>query len=180
MINLTKKSEASDPTVKPHTKIFTVMEEKFQNQIKELYFSLLDNWNNQNAKGFAQLFSTDGYTIGFDGSHMNGQKEIEVELKRIFANHKVSSYVSIVRDIRKLSDSVYLLRAVAGMFPPGNTQINPKVNAIQTLIAKNENDQFKISLFQNTPAAFHERPELSEALTRELQEEINRRNKKIT
>ena len=156
------------------------MKEANQNQIKELYNSLLKNWNNQKAKGFAELFTEDGITIGFDGSQMNGQDQIRMELEEIFANHKVSFYISIVRKVRELSPSVYLLSAVAGMIPPDTTQINPKVNAIQTLIATTENDQFKISLFQNTPAAFHGRPELSSALTQELQEEFDRQNKKAT
>jgi uncharacterized protein (TIGR02246 family) len=153
------------------------MKEGTENVVKELYSSLLNTWNSQNAQGFAQLFASDGNAIGFDGSEMNGPAEIESQLKTIFASHKVSSYVSVIREIRELSSSVYLLRAVAGMVPPGKTQINPKVNAIQTLIAKTENDQFKIALFQNTPAAFHERPELGAGLTQELQEEFDRLHK---
>jgi uncharacterized protein (TIGR02246 family) len=135
---------------------------------------LLDNWNQSNSSGFAKLFSNNGTAIGFDGSQMNGQKEIQEELSGIFANHKVSAYVSIVREVRKLSPSVYLLRAVAGMVPPGKSEINSKVNVIQTLIAEKASGRFQISLFQNTPAAFHERPDLTRQLTEELQEEFEK------
>ncbi len=99
---------------------------------------------------------------------------IETELKQIFSNHEVSSYVSIVRGIRTLFSSVYLLRAVAGMVAPGGKEINSKVNAIQTLIVCKQDDEFKITLFQNTPAAFHCREELSSKLTKELQQAWNR------
>jgi uncharacterized protein (TIGR02246 family) len=140
-----------------------------EDQIRNLYQSLLDSWNKNDASAFANLFAENGSTVGFDGSQMNRKAQIEKELAQIFSNHKVSSYVSIIREVRQLSDSVYLLRAVAGMVPPGKNEINSKVNAIQTLIAQKEGDEFKIALFQNTPAAFHGRPELSLQLTQELQ-----------
>ncbi|MEO6455543.1 MAG: SgcJ/EcaC family oxidoreductase [Ginsengibacter sp.] len=135
-----------------------------------LYKALINSWNNGNALDYANLFTAYGNVIGFDGSQMNGKKQIEDELNKIFANHKVATYVYIVREIHSLSSSVYLLRAVAGMIPPGKTEINPKVNAIQTMIAQKEADQFRIAIFQNTPAALHERPDLSKQLTEELQE----------
>ena len=144
-----------------------------EDQIRKLYQSLLNSWNRNDASAFAKLFTKEGSTVGFDGSQMNGQLQIEKELAQIFSNHEVASYVSIVREVRKLSDSVYLLRAVVGMIPPGQKEVNPKVNAIQTLVAQKEEAQFKISLFQNTPAAFHGRPELSLQLTQELQEAFN-------
>jgi hypothetical protein len=54
------------------------------------------------------------------------------------------------------------------MVPPGKKEINPATNAIQSLISTKQNDVWKISLFQNTPAQFHGRPELVEAMTKEL------------
>ena len=108
---------------------------------------------------------------------MNGQQEINDELSKIFADHKVSSYVGIIREVRPLSPTVFLLRAVAGMVPPGKSEVNPGVNAIQTLCALKEQKQFRIAVFQNTPAAFHGRPELSRRLTEELQQAFNNQQK---
>ena len=145
-------------------------------KIRELYQTLLNSWNKNSASAFAKLFTADGNAIGFDGSQMSGQDQIENELGQIFASHKVSSYVSIIREVRQLSASVYLLRAVAGMVPPGRSEIKPDVNAVQVLIAQKENGEFKIASFQNTPAAFHGRPELSKQLTEELQNQYNRQH----
>jgi hypothetical protein len=55
------------------------------------------------------------------------------------------------------------------MVPPGKSQVNPETNAIQSLIAQQVGGHWRIQLFQNTPAAFHGRPEAGEALTAELQ-----------
>jgi len=143
-----------------------------ETQVRSIYNSLLQSWNNHNAREFAALFIADGNTIGFDGSQMNGRQEIENQLEQIFHDHKVASYVGVVKEVRQLSPTIYLLRSVAGMIPPGQKKIKQDVNAIQTLILQKDNDDshFLITLFQNTPAAFHGRPELSAQLTEELQQ----------
>jgi hypothetical protein len=48
------------------------------------------------------------------------------------------------------------------------------VNAIQTLVAARRDGRWRVELFQNTPAAFHGRPEASEALTAELRGALSR------
>ncbi|WP_343423123.1 hypothetical protein [Candidatus Flexifilum breve] len=47
------------------------------------------------------------------------------------------------------------------MVPRGQTDINPAVR-------HQPGDRWQIALFQNTPAQFHGRPDLAEALTSEL------------
>jgi uncharacterized protein (TIGR02246 family) len=138
------------------------------NAIKKLHEELLTYWNNQNAFGMASLFTKDANVIGFDGSQMNGQEQIEAELKQVFANHKTASYVWKVEEVRFLDSQAALLRAIVGMVPPGKKEINATTNAIQSLIGIKQNDVWKISLFQNTPAQFHGRPELVDAMTKEL------------
>ncbi len=147
--------------------------QNIESKVRSLYKTLLESWNNNKATDFANLFSNDGNVIGFDGSQMNGKKEIKDELSKIFSEHKVGSFVGIIREFRPLSPTVFLLRAVAGMVPPGKSTIKKEVNAIQTLIVQKEQEDFKIALYHNTPAAFHGRPELSEELTRELQHEVD-------
>jgi len=136
--------------------------------IEKLHEELLTCWNNQNASGMASLFTRDANVIGFDGSQMNGPAQIETALQQVFANHKTASYVWKTEEIRFLDEQVVLLRAIVGMVPPGKNEINAATNAVQSLIAVKQNDIWKISLFQNTPAQFHGRPELVDAMTKEL------------
>jgi uncharacterized protein (TIGR02246 family) len=142
--------------------------------IEDHYGRLLEAWNNRDADAFASLFATGGNAVGFDGSQMDGRDAIAAELKGIFSGHPTSRYVAKVREVRTLSGSVQLLRAVAGMVPPGETAIKPDVNAIQTLVGSNVDGTWSIELFQNTPAQFHGRPELSNALTDELNDLVNK------
>jgi len=137
-------------------------------EISTLYQTLLESWNKRNAHDFAALFTDDANVVGFDGSQMNGRTTIEAELSRIFADHQTAAYVAIVREVRLLTPEVALLWAVVGMIPAGKSDLNPAVNAIQTLIAAKRDSHWHITLLQSTPAQFHGRPDLSEALTAEL------------
>lgn len=99
---------------------------------------------------------------------MSGRAEIASTLRQIFADHLTGTYVSKVRDVRLLSPEVAILRAVVGMVPHAQSDIEPKLNAVQTLVAAKRDGQWRIMLFQNTPAQFHGRPELVQQLAEEL------------
>ena len=141
-----------------------------ENAVVALYLQMLDGWNRHSADAFAATFTPDGVSIGFDGSQMSGQTEIAATLQQIFDNHLTAPYISKVRDVHFLSPEVAVLRAVAVMVPPGQTDINPEVNTIQTLVAVRRDGTWRIALFQNTPAQFHGRPELVQQLTDELRQ----------
>lgn len=146
-----------------------------QETLRGLHRELLERWNRRDARGMAALFADDGHAIGFDGSEMHGPAEIERTLGRIFADHPTAAYVAIVRGVRLLDAEVGLLCAAVGMVPPGKADLNPGVNAIQTLVAVQRAGRWWIELLQSTPAAFHGRPEASETLTAELRDALRDR-----
>jgi len=139
-------------------------------EVRSLYQRLLDAWNKRDVAAYAALFEDRANVVGFDGSQMTGRSEIETTLAQIFAHHQTASYVSKVREVRFLTPDVAILRAVVGMVPPGQNDLNPAVNAIQTLVALRRDGRWQIALFQNTPAQFHGRPELAQQLTEELRQ----------
>lgn len=99
-----------------------------EQHIMALYHQLLDAWNHKNARGMADLFAEDGEQIGFDGSLVIGQAEIYSHVAPIFEHHETPRFVSKVKRIRFLSSDIAILRAIAGMVPPGQSDINPQVN----------------------------------------------------
>lgn len=141
-----------------------------ETQIRMLYHNLLHAWNKKSAAEMSELFLNDGTIIGFDGSQARGKDEIEKHLASIFFDHPTASYVAKIRNIKWITPEVAILSAITGMIPPAQNDINPDLNAIQTLMTYKENKHWKIAFFQNTPAAFHGHPEMSEKLTRELRE----------
>ena len=138
--------------------------------IRQLYSNLLNKWNRRDACGMASLIAENGNVVGFDGSMTNGQAELEASLKPIFDDHPTGTYVSKIREVRLLSPTVGILRAVAGMVQPGQLELNASLNAVQTLVAEQQDGEWRIALFQNTPAAFHGRPHLENELIDELRE----------
>jgi uncharacterized protein (TIGR02246 family) len=76
-----------------------------------------------------------------------------------------------VRDVRELAHDVALLRAFVRMTPSGKQDLNPDMTAVQSMGAVRDGSEWRIALFQNTPAAFHERPSEKEHLVAELAKE---------
>jgi len=138
----------------------------------DLYARLIQAWDKRNARDFALLFTSEGILVGFDGSQVNGQLEVGAHLTEIFSHHQTPVYVSIVRDVRSIAPDVTLLRANTGLVPPGKDDIDPALNAVQSMVAVQKGGAWKIALFQNTPAAFHERPDAVKKLTEELRAKL--------
>ena len=138
--------------------------------VRRLYDELIAGWNDRRGDAFAAGFAPEGAVVGFDGSEQQGREAIAAELERIFADHETTPYVTKVKSVRLLGPEAAVLRAVVGMIPPGGSDIEPARNAHQTLVAAKQDGEWRIVLFQNTPAQFHGRPDLAERLTRELRQ----------
>ena len=139
--------------------------------VEHLYFSFLDCWNERNAAGMAALCAPEAHVIGFDGSEMDGARAVEESLSALFAHHRTPAYVAKVRSIRRVAQTI-ILRAVVGMIPDGQQDLDPSFNAVQTLVASHYPRGWVIEVLQNTPAAFHGRPEAVVQLTRELRDVV--------
>jgi len=139
--------------------------------VRRLYEELLTAWNNRDARRYAALFAEDGSLIGFDGGQVNAS-ELEGHLTPIFGDHPTASYVWKVREVRPLSSTVMLLRARVGMVPPGQTDVSPAVNAVQSLVAVEQDGTWRIALFHNTPAQYHGRPDLADEHTAEMRDAL--------
>ena len=142
---------------------------------RDLYDRLIDAWNKRNARDYALLFASTGSIVGFDGSQVNGQTEIGGHVSEVFSHHQTASYVTIVREVRSIATDVTLLRANVGMVPPGKDDLNPEMNAVQSMVAARKSGKWEIALFQNTPAAYRERPDLSKKLTDELRAALRKK-----
>jgi uncharacterized protein (TIGR02246 family) len=144
------------------------MESTILDEIQALYCQLLEEWNNRNAGGMADLFEDKGEIIGYDGSQVIGREEMFSHLSSIFENHPTARFIGKIKRVHLLSSNIAMMRAIAGMVPPGQSELNPKVNTHHTLIVQKNEESWRILLYQNTPALFHGRPELVEQMTEEL------------
>jgi len=150
-----------------------------EDQLRALHQRLLDGWNQRRAERMAELFLDDGIVVGFDGSQMLGGRAVIDEMTRIFADHRPARYVGIVRQVHFLKPDVAVLHAVVGMVPPGKREIKPETNAVQTLTAVKRDGQWRIAVYQNTPARFDGRPKLAAELTAELEQALKARASEV-
>ena len=137
-----------------------------------LYRRLIDGWNAHDADAMGAALLGDSLVIGFDGSQMVGREEVVSGLSDVFADHEVALYVAKVRSVTPFGADAVLLHAVAGMVLQGASEIMPERNCIQTVVASRAGGDWLVALFQTTPAQFDGRPELSQALTAELSQEL--------
>jgi uncharacterized protein (TIGR02246 family) len=137
-------------------------------QIRALYSQFIDGWNRRSGAAVAAGFADDGDIIGFDGTHHHGRLSIAADLRQVFGSHQTPAYVGVVRAVRQIADGVALLLAHAGMIPAGGNDFDPDLHSVHSLVAIDDGGRWKISLFQSTPAAWHQHPEAREALTEEL------------
>jgi len=141
-----------------------------EDEVRGLYRAMLAGWNRKSAADFAANFAEDGESIGFDGSLTGSRADIVADLQRIFADHPTGTYVGKVKAVRLVAPQTAILRAVAGVVPAGQSDLRPELNSIQTVVAVERGGQWRVAHFQNTPAQFHGRPELVDAMSDELRE----------
>ncbi|HET9982150.1 MAG TPA: SgcJ/EcaC family oxidoreductase [Longimicrobiales bacterium] len=134
--------------------------------VRALLDRVLAGWNALDGDAMAAPFAPDADVVGFDGSVMRGQGEVAATMKQVFADHKPGRWVTIVRDVRFPAPGVALLRTASGWIHDPAAESFPQ--AVQTLVAVKSGGEWRITLLQATPAEFHGRPELAEAMRAEL------------
>ncbi|MPQ96848.1 SgcJ/EcaC family oxidoreductase [Modestobacter sp. I12A-02628] len=137
--------------------------------IRTLYEQYIAGWNRRSGATVAAGFADDGDIIAFDGTTHSGRLSIAADLRRVFAEHETPRYVAVVRSVRPITDGVAVLSAVAGMIPPGEEDVDPRLNFVHTLVAVDEGGRWRIAVLQATPARYYGQPDVSAALTEELQ-----------
>ena len=138
--------------------------------VEDLYRQLIDAWNKRDADAFAELFILDGETVGFDGTQHTGRGAIHEQMKTLFKDHPTAPYVSKIVGVITVTTDVAVVRAIAGMAPAGKTELDPELHAIQRLTAVFRAGDWRVALFQNTPARFDGRPSEVDQITAELSE----------
>lgn len=144
-------------------------------ELADLYVRLLNAWNDCDAKEMAACFGNEAVMIGFDGSAAEGKAAIEEHLTPIFKDHPTAAYTAILRSEHEYGDT-RLLRADAGMVPPGKHDIKSETIARQTLVARETDAGLRIMLFQNTAIALDQDKATRKAIYDDLQQALNNGN----
>ncbi len=138
-------------------------------QIRALYARYLAGWNQRSGVTVSSVFADDGEVIDLDGTLRSGRLTIAADMRRLFADHATPTFVGIVRSVRRLTEGVAVLHAVAGMVPPGAESLEPALHTVHSLVAVEEGGRWKIAVLQSTPARYGGRADTLAALTAELE-----------
>ena len=136
--------------------------------VESLYEQLIAAWNKRDEDAFAELFILDGECIGFDGSTYTGRGAIHEQIRAVFATHQTQPYKAKVLGVITVTTDVAIVRAIAGMTKPGKQELDPSLHAMHRLTAVLRGGDWRIALFQNTPAQLHGRPDEVAKLTEQL------------
>src|SRR5688572_11810128 len=112
-----------------------------ENEVRALYDTLITAWNDHDGTAVAAAFAEDGVVIGFDGSVSSGKQTIGSEMANIFADHETGRYAVKVKSIRRLGQHAMILRAIAGLVPPGQAAIRSESH--QTVVAEAQDGQWR-------------------------------------
>ena len=139
--------------------------------IRTLYQQVMDGWNRGNGDAFAAPFADDADFVAFDGSYFTGRREIAAFHQLLFDQFlHGTSLVGKVRSARFLTPDVAVMHAVGGTVMPGQSDLEPERNSVQTLVATKREGAWQLAAFQNSRAQYLGRPELVRALTEELRQ----------
>lgn len=144
-------------------------------KLYDLYDSLIKAWNERDAVSFAKLFQGKGEIVGFDGTRVVGQKEIQVHLEDVFSKHQTPPYSGVPERLQSLKTGAVMLAAKAGMKTDGSDDFNPKLWAEQSLIAVKTRVGWRIALFSNTPAELSGDKERQDAFVRDYHASVSER-----
>lgn len=137
--------------------------------VEALYQRGIECWNKRDADALAELFILDGDVVGFDGSQYTGRGAIHEQLKKIFESHETPPYTFKIQGVTTVTTDVAIVRAIVGMVPPGKTDLDPALHAVQRMTAVFRGGDWRIALLMTTPAEYHGRPDEVAKHTADLQ-----------
>ena len=120
-------------------------------EVRALHERLMDGWNAGSAADFAAAWTESGSLVGFDGTHLRGRAEIERFHEPLFRTYlRGTRLVGDVQSVRWLAPGVALMHTTGGTIPRGKSRPSRERDSLQTLVAVEEDGQWRLAAFQNT------------------------------
>ena len=139
--------------------------------VRGLVQQLMDGWNQGSGAGFAAPFAEDGDQVAFDGTRLSGRQHIADFHQMLFDRFlRGTRLIGKVTDIRFLTPDVALAHGIGGTVMPGEADLAPDRNSVQTLIAIKRDGEWRLARLHNSRADFMGRPEAVQAMTDALRQ----------
>src|SRR5687767_3794104 len=108
-------------------------------------------WNKGSGSGIAAVYAHDGTLVAGDGKLTQGRSQIARYHDEQFAAFLKGTRLSVqVKSVRFLSPGVALMRTEGGILWPGQSELAPGNQGIQSFVVVKDNGVWRVTLFQNT------------------------------
>jgi uncharacterized protein (TIGR02246 family) len=108
-------------------------------------------WNQGSGKMIGDVYAIDGTLVAGEGTVTTGRDEIGAYHQRQFDNYlKGTRLIVRVTTVRFLAPDIALMRTAGGILWPGEQQLKPGNDGIQTFITVKRDGAWHVLHFQNT------------------------------
>jgi uncharacterized protein (TIGR02246 family) len=103
--------------------------------IRAIPGQMVDAWNRGSGEGFAASFADDANFIAFEGTHLEGRRQIVEFHQRIFETMvKGSRLEGEAKFVRFLGPDLAVMHAVARVALPGRADVSPSRDSMQLFV----------------------------------------------
>jgi uncharacterized protein (TIGR02246 family) len=119
--------------------------------VRALPQRIVDGWSKGSGQAIADVYADDGTLVAGDGTFKKGRAEIAEYHDRQFVDFLKGTRLTVaVRSVRFLGPNIALMQTEGGILWPGQQQLAPGNNGIQSFVAVKERGVWRVLLFQNT------------------------------
>ena len=120
--------------------------------IRALVRKCIDGWNKGSGEGFAAQFAEESDYVVVNGMHIKGRVQNASLHQQIFDTfYKGTRLWAQVKSVRFLKSDVALMHTVSRILKPGESDVSPEPEAIQTWTVSKHGKEWRVDAFHNTP-----------------------------
>jgi uncharacterized protein (TIGR02246 family) len=119
--------------------------------VKDLLDQLVAAWDNQDADGYANLYTPDT-VVATTGNVTNGRDKLRAFMTAGFNGPlKGTKSVEDIQQIRFITPDVAIVSAVSGFILPGETSVREAIARNATWVITHTEDGWKVASYHNSP-----------------------------
>ena len=127
--------------------------ESVRHEIEALLARMADSWARGDGKAYGELFCEDAQYVEAPGRRVRGRAAIAQSHQRIFDSFFRQTRIATETpaDIRQIARDVVLIESSGAVLFPGEDERRIAPNGLMTMVARRDEQGWRIVSFQNTP-----------------------------
>jgi uncharacterized protein (TIGR02246 family) len=108
-------------------------------------------WENGDGTAFAAIYTEDARHVTFGGERLQGREAIQQVHQELFNTFLKGSRLELkLEEVRLLNPAIAVIYVSGGILEPGQTELTPERNSVQSAVLVKENDAWRIASLQVT------------------------------